>query len=115
MTSHSERGDVSALVVLNPSGGTLRGDDIITADNYEDFLPTADELRTAMEWFAGAGFTVDPAGPSSFAISADGDVFASRFGTVDGPFDRSSLPEPVASLVAAVEVPEPPDFGPGNP
>jgi hypothetical protein len=111
----SERGDVTALVVLNPSGGRLGGDDVITAENYEQFMPTAEELRTAVGFFDAAGFSTGSAGPNSFTITADPALFESAFGAADGPFDTSVLPEPVASLVAAIEVPGPPDFGPGNP
>ena len=114
MTSLPESGDVTALVVLNPSGATLRGDEVITADNYEQFMPTAEELETAMQFFAAAGFTVEGAGPNSFTITGDREPFESQFGA-ESPFDTSSLPDPVAALVAAIELPEPPDFGPGNP
>jgi len=106
---------VSALVVLHPSGATLHGDDVITADDYERFMPTADELRTTMEWFATAGFEVEAPGPNSFSITAGSELFGAWFGSPDGPYDTSALPEPVATLVAAIEVPGPPDFGPGNP
>ena len=106
---------VSAIVVLNPPGGRLRGDEIITAEDHERFLPAPEEVAAVMDWFSAAGFAPEAPGPNSFSISADGELFDAWFGSPDGPFDTSALPEPIASAVAAVEVPGPPDFGPGAP
>lgn len=106
---------VSALVVLHPAHGRLRGDEIITADDYERYLPAPEDLETAMAWFQAAGFTVEAPGPSSFSIGAPDALFNQWFDTESGPFDVAQLPAPVRSIVAAVEVPGPPDFGPGNP
>jgi hypothetical protein len=108
--------ELVAIVVLHPAGRALSGDEPITADTIEHFLPPAGALEEAIDWFASAGFVVEPSGPISFSISAEPALYESLFGDAAGPdFDIDALPPRVRRLLAAVEIPEPPDFGPGNP
>jgi hypothetical protein len=106
---------LSALVVLHPAEGKLRGDEQITSENYQRHLPAPEDLDAAMAWFRGAGFVVEAPGPTSFSIGADPARFRQVFDSDGGPFDVARLPASLRGKIAAVEVPGPPDFGPGNP
>lgn len=105
----------SALVVLQPSDRSLRGDVPITSENLTEHLPSADEQALVERWFSDVGFTIRTPGPISFVISGPDEVFDASFGQRVGSFDLERLPAEVRRVVAAVETEEPPDFGPGNP
>ncbi len=105
-----------AIVVLHPAGRSLSPHEAITSETIASFLPPAGDLDETADWFRSAGFAVDAPGPISFSISAEPAVFESVFGDAAGPiFDLDVLPSSIRERLAAVEVPEPPDFGPGNP
>ncbi len=105
-----------AIVVLHPAGRALSTHEVITSETIASVLPPAGDLDETADWFRSAGFVVEAPGPISFSISADPDVFESVFGDTEGPiFDIDVLPSSIRRRLAAVEVPEPPDFGPGNP
>jgi len=108
--------EVVAIVVLHPPDRALSGDDTITAQTLQHFVPRPGDLDKVINWFRSAGFVVDAPGPISFSISAEPTVFESLFGDAEGPsFDLDGLPPSIRRLLAAVELADLPDFGPGNP
>lgn len=107
----------TALVVLHP--GT---DAAAPADRMGEIPPPAGHVDTVLAWFRERGFETGPVVGISFAITGSpelaGEVFGGTSAMAEGgagelPLD--ALSDDVASLVAAVVVSPPPDFGPGNP
>ncbi len=109
--------ELVATVVLHPAGRALPSDEPITSDTIHQVVPAPGDLDQAIGWFRAAGFAVDDVpGPISFSISAAPDLYESWFGDREGPsFDVDALPSSIRRLLTAVEIAEPPDFGPGNP
>jgi hypothetical protein len=82
--------------------------------------------QAVRDWFAAAGFDVDPVVGISFSISGPRGLFGSIFGDLLGGAEQSTaveldqaalagrLPGDLLRYVAAVAIGPPPDFGPGN-
>jgi subtilase family serine protease len=124
---------ISAQVVLiSASGKSFDGTSVITSENIQDFIPSAETAAKVTEVFTKAGFKVEPVVGNSFSITAPVSVFEKMFGTqlhrqADGGVkalkdDSSSsyelplkgLPKSITQLIKAVTFTPPPDFGPTN-
>jgi hypothetical protein len=113
--------ELSALVVLRPAGGGELGDQgPITSENVAASLPSERAVALATEHFRARGFEVTPAIGPSFSIVAPQERFEEVFGVkldeqalargLELPLE--SLPADLASVVQAVVITPPPDFGP---
>jgi hypothetical protein len=127
------QGTLSAQVVLRPKdGGELTGDEAITSDTVERYLPSPEAASRVAGYLQGAGFEVSDVAGISFSITGPQALFEERFGdrlerrrergvesvrTENGRLELSldRLPPEVARHVQAVTFTPPPDFGPGNP
>jgi len=118
---------ISAQVILKPAGRKAAAP--ITSSNVGETLPSADALDRARKAFGDAGFEVGTAVANSFSITAPARTFDKVFGTrlhraPGAQASRSSrhaasdelpldkLPKRVATLIDAVTMTPPPDFGP---
>ena len=123
---------LSAEVVLRPATGELSGDEQITSENVERFLPSAEAAAEATGYFRAAGFEVTDVVGISFSIVGPVSAFEQTFGErperrVEGgvdtvrmrggglELDLGRLPDPVRRHLQAVTFTPPPDFGPTNP
>jgi hypothetical protein len=119
---------LAAQVVLRPASGELTGDEPITSENVQRFLPSPDAVAVTEAFFRDAGFEVANVVGNSFSIVGSPSAFEDAFGErperagegvrVRGggiELDLGSLPEPVRRHVAAVTFTPPPEFGPTNP
>jgi hypothetical protein len=122
--------NVSAEVILRPAGGRrVSGQDRITSENVQAFLPDPSAVSGVSEFFRRVGFEVSEAVGLSFSIAGPVSLFEGVFGEhlsltgegriteirTDGgrlemPLDR--VPPELADLIEIVTFTPPPDFGP---
>lgn len=122
---------VSAITMLIPaSGRRIDGHTLITAENIAEYLPTPEDMSTALNAFRKLGFeTSDAMGPS-FSITATVERFEQVFrvglerekkggivanytnGEKSYELPTGVLLEPLRSLITTVTFTPPPDFGP---
>jgi hypothetical protein len=106
----------TALVVMHPGSG---GDP--TSVRAGETPPDPTDVQQVLSWFREHGFETGPFVGISFAITGPEELFHEVLGDAstldDGgdEFPLDGLGSEVADQVAAVTVPAPPDFGPGNP
>lgn len=119
---------LAAQVVLRPASGELTGDEPITSENVQRFLPSPEAVAETEGFFRDAGFEVANVVGNSFSIVGAPSAFERAFGErperggegvrVRGggvELELGSLPEPVRRYVQAVTFTHPPEFGPTNP
>jgi hypothetical protein len=123
---------LSAEVVLRPASGELSGNEQITSENVQRFLPSPEAVSEATGYFRAAGFEVTDVVGVSFSIIGPPASYERTFGerperSVEGGVDTvrlkggglelglGRLPEPVRRHLQAVTFTPPPDFGPTNP
>jgi len=108
----------TALVVLKP------GLDLEAApERAGETPPDPASVEKVVGWFRGRGFETGPFVGISFAVSGSDELFQAVLGDAvftaepggEMEFSTAGLREDVVRLVAAIVVPAPPDFGPGNP
>lgn len=127
---------VSAQVLLrSQSGKKLNEKTVVTAENIDEFMPSAEAVTNATHAFAAAGFEVSNVIGNNFSITAPVDVFEKVFHTkirlqpsgsaevLEGEDEQGSkkdkykLPlkkvkKTLAQHVQDVTFSPPPDFGP---
>jgi hypothetical protein len=123
---------LSAQVVLRPVSGALSGNEQITSENVQSFVPSPDAVAETSGFFRGAGFEVADLVGISFSIVGSPSVFEQVFGErpersvekgIDTvrtraaglELDLGQLPESVRRHLQAVTFTPPPAFGPTNP
>jgi hypothetical protein len=123
---------ISAQVVLRPASGRRSGEPI-TSENIGEALPSIEAADRARKAFTAAGFEVGPLVANSFPITAPVSTFDKVFKTrmqrerpggamkavrADGSAKEelplAALPHDVGSVIEAVTVTPPPDFGPSS-
>lgn len=109
---------LSAQVVLRPPTGELTGDERITSENVQRFLPSPEAVAETEAFFGQAGFEVGNVVGNSFSIAGPSSAFGRTFG--ERPergveLDLGALPDRVRRYLQAVTFTPPPDFGPTNP
>ena len=132
MSPKKEKTVSAQVILLSASGKSVTGQEAITAENVQDFMPSRESFATAARSFQEAGFEVSAPGPTGFSITAPADLFEKFFktrlrreesGAVKAQRKDEStafelplraLPRELAQLVEAVTFTPPPDFGPGN-
>jgi len=107
----------SALVVLHP--GSAEG---LPPERAGEAPPDPAAAAQALGWFRDRGFGTGPFVGISFAVTGDEELFRTVLGPLpasdaggDRAYPLDALEDDVKPLVAAIVVPAPPDFGPGNP
>ena len=103
-------GEVGAVVLLGPPGGTVSPEDLVAARIGEATPPREDVDRVA-DWFRSRGFTVDPPVGPTLTLTGPPALFERTFGAPAEPgaeYPLSALPPAIADHVAAVARPEPP-------
>jgi hypothetical protein len=119
---------ISAQVLLFGEGGRRFSDAELVAENAAALRAPADSASAAAAYFRNAGFEVGPAVGLGFSITGKASLFEKVFGVKlagdgrggmyiagtkeDRGLPTGRLPEQVRKYVAAIEFPEPPDFGP---
>jgi hypothetical protein len=121
---------ISAQVLLFGEGGRRFTDAELVAANAAALQAPADAVSAATGYFRNAGFEVGPVVGLGFSITGKASLFEKVFAVKLTADDRgamqiagkqggralavSKLPEQVRRCVAAIEFPEPPDFGPAQ-
>jgi hypothetical protein len=108
----------TALVVLHPGQ-----DPQAAPERAGETPPDPPAVERVVGWFRDQGFETGPFVGISFAVMGNdalfhevlGDASATEGAGDDQQFPLDGLDDDVAQLVAAVVLPSPPDFGPGNP
>jgi hypothetical protein len=120
---------VSAQVILWAASGKSIRNQSITADNVKEYIPSAEAIAAATQYFAAAGFDVGFLVGNNFSITASVRTFEQVFGTrlvieergaIKAMSGRqASLELPIQNLkrdllqyIEAVSFTAPPDFGP---
>ncbi len=131
--SKQNKQNLSAQVVVKPASGkrTLAPEEI-TAENVSEFMPSADDLEKAKNYFKESGFDVSSAFANSFSITGNTKLFEKIFNTKILTDEKNAvrskreddsesselplrdLPKEVKKAIETVTFSEPPDFGPGN-
>jgi hypothetical protein len=108
--SGDDAGEVGAVILLRPRGGTASPEDLVAARIDAATPPPADVDRVA-RWFRSLGFTVDPPVGPTLTLSGPAALFERTFGAPAAPgaeYPLAALPPDVADHVASVSRPEPP-------
>ena len=122
---------ISAEVLLkSASGRSIDDTSLITAENVQDYAPSAEAVAEATRYFSEAGFEVGPVRGIGLSISSKASTFEEvleiklrpdeRGGvvavTTDGDesyeIPLTPLPGSIRALVVAITFTPPPDFGP---
>jgi hypothetical protein len=85
--------------------------------------PSKPDIQRAQDYFAEAGFEVEPPVAISFSIAGPSSLFArvfpgfdpARVGESEQELSLDALPREVRGVVGTVVVEAPPEYGPGNP
>lgn len=124
---------VSAQIILpSLSGAKIGSDTSITAENVEQFTPSAEAISKSTSYFREKGFEVGNCYGISFSITGAaalfeevlnvkvviGDNNIASFTTSDGSkittLEGDALKSLPDGLIDSITFPEPLDFGPGN-
>lgn len=122
-----------ALVVLRPPGGKpLPANAQITVENLPEFKPSEKDARAAIAFFENVGFKTTALAGISFDISGSVHLFETFFNTAlledengvissraEGAtagyeLPRQALSSELETIIEAVTLSPPPDFGPGG-
>ena len=117
MARHS-KGVVSAQVVLRPASGR-RVTGAVTSQNVREVMPSGADAALASGRFEQLGFQVGSLVANSFSITGPTTLFEKVFKTRFRPetleLPSDALPNEIASIIEAVTLTPPADFGPANP
>ena len=129
----NEQNVVSVQIILPSSSGAKIGPETsITAENIQQFTPSAETIAKATGYFRAKGFDVGNVVGISFTITGAAALFeevlkvkvviddqkAASFSSVEGSktssLEGDALKSLPTGLVNSITFPEPLDFGPGN-